>query len=100
MHVYIGVGIRPRMTPLFPEALVGSPLLMADVAMSGHALSARSVTEIATRIPSTLSRSDEKEIGAKLHRTAYQLSLYIWNARILPESEKGPQNLYCMHAAD
>lgn len=58
MHVYIGVGIRPRMTPLFPEALVGSPLLMADVAMSGHALSASSFTEIPTRIRSELSRFD------------------------------------------
>lgn len=76
VHVYIGVGIRPRLTPSLPEALVGSPVLMADVAMSGHAMNAASVTEIATRIRSTLSQFDEKGIGAELHRTAYQLSPY------------------------
>ncbi|KAL1850511.1 hypothetical protein Plec18170_006796 [Paecilomyces lecythidis] len=75
-HVYIGVGIRSRLEPPLPEALVGSPVLMADVAMSGREINSSNIAQIATKIRSTVSRFDAKSIGAELHRTAYQLSPY------------------------
>ncbi|GAD92605.1 transferase family protein [Paecilomyces variotii No. 5] len=75
-HAYIGVGIRSRLSPPLPGALVGSPVLMADVAMSGNAMNASSIAEIATNVRSTISKFDGKTIGAELHRTAYQLSPY------------------------
>lgn len=71
VHLDFTVGLRKRTRSLLPDNFLGSPLIIADVAMDSQD-ACNSIALVARKIRSTIDKFDEQSISAILHQRAFE----------------------------
>ena len=89
IHCDVTLGLRKRLSPPLGDALVGSPILLADVALAAPeacGLAGRNgkpinLLPITSKLHSVVAQFTPSAIGAHFHQIAYQFSPQrIWHA--------------------
>ena len=89
VHCDVTLGLRRRLSPPLGDAFIGSPILLADVALTGReacALTKKNGTSadlslITSKLRSAVAQFTPSAIGAHFHQIAHQFSPQrIWHA--------------------
>lgn len=75
-YLDLSVGLRNRLEPPLPPSFLGSPIISAAISMSTPASSdvARSMSDTATKIRSSLQEFTPSALAATLHDSAFEVS--------------------------
>jgi hypothetical protein len=81
VHLDITLGLRLRVSPPVPEKFMGSPIILADVSLSGREASFGDSTAVVKKIKSTMALFTSDNIAAHLHDKLHVASPQrIWQA--------------------
>ena len=86
VHCDVTLGLRNRLSPPLGNAFVGSPIMIADVAMSGREACGLSedgdgLRRIVAKLRSTMAQFTPETIGAHFYQIAHQFSPQrVWHA--------------------
>ena len=72
VHLNMSLGLRQRLSPPLPDNFLGSPIVLADIQLTGQEASTQALSNIAQRIKATLGQFNSETVPALLHDMLYQ----------------------------
>ena len=82
VYLNLTLGVRARVEPKLPESFLGSPIILANISMTGiEASDPASLPLMAHNIRSTVAKFQPKAVAAVLHDMAHEISPQrLWQA--------------------